>query len=394
MPADDLAARLLAGERAAVSDALNLVDDSRPDQQADARELLNQLDGRGDRALRVGITGAPGSGKSTLIDALVREIRSQDQSVGIIAVDPSSRSTGGALLGDRMRMRSSATDTGVFMRSMAARDRLGGLADATRAGAEILSVVFDWVFIETVGVGQSESEVSHLVDTLVFVAHPSAGDTLQFMKAGILELPDLFIVNKADIGPRALRTANELQAGLGLGTAREDGWLAPVLLTSARGRRWCSRIGCAHAGPSRTSGYHRSAGGAQETGAHGLRDGSSGAQLRRLRGEGRGRPRGTGATYSRFGFTCRNSARSPRPGNREAAARAARLKILRLLLWGLIASALLGLAIGTLIRIKLEAPTRYIGLLSGESALATVPFHVADLSPPVLDTRHHEEQVG
>ena len=234
MPTDDLAARLLAGERAAVSDALNLVDDSRPRQQADARELLDQLDGRGDSALRVGITGAPGSGKSTLIDALVREIRSRDQSVGIIAVDPSSRSTGGALLGDRLRMRSSATDTGVFMRSMAARDRLGGLADATRAGTEILAVVFDWVFIETVGVGQSESEVSHLVDTLVFVAHPSAGDTLQFMKAGILELPDLFIVNKADIGPRALRTANELQAGLGLGTARDDGWLAPVLLTSAR----------------------------------------------------------------------------------------------------------------------------------------------------------------
>lgn len=234
MPADDLAGRLFAGERAAVSDALNLVDDARPEQQTAARELLDRLEARGDTARRLGVTGAPGSGKSTLIDAVLRELRSRDQSVGIIAVDPSSRSSGGALLGDRLRMRSGATDPGVFVRSMAARDRLGGLADATRAGVQILSAVFDWVFVETVGVGQSESEVAYLVDTLCFVAQPAAGDTLQFMKAGILELPDLFVVNKADLGASALRTANELQAGLGMGTSREDDWTPPVLLTSAR----------------------------------------------------------------------------------------------------------------------------------------------------------------
>ena len=234
MPPDDLVGRLLAGERAAVSDALNLVDDTRPEQRAAARELLDRLEGRGDGARRLGITGAPGSGKSTLIDCVLRELRSRDHSVGIIAVDPSSRSSGGALLGDRLRMRSGAADPGVFVRSMAARDRLGGLADATRAGTQILSAVFDWVFVETVGVGQSESEVSHLVDTLVFVAQPAAGDTLQFMKAGILELPDIFVVNKADIGASALRTANELQATLGMGTGREDDWSPPVLLTSAR----------------------------------------------------------------------------------------------------------------------------------------------------------------
>jgi len=232
----DLARRLLARERSAVSEALNTLDDQRPEARERAIELLSTLELRGesDGALRVGFTGAPGAGKSTLLDACVRKLREDGTTVGIIAVDPSSQRTGGALLGDRFRMRSSARDPGVFVRSMAARDRLGGLADATHAGVEVLATVFDAVFVETVGVGQSEGDVARLVDTTVFVAQPGAGDMLQFMKAGVLELPDVFFVNKADMGPAAERTASELRAGLGLGERKSADWEPPVLLGSAR----------------------------------------------------------------------------------------------------------------------------------------------------------------
>ena len=192
---------------------------------------------RSRNARRVGITGAPGAGKSTLLNALIDALREQDQKIGVIAVDPSSQRSGGALLGDRMRLGTSAREQGVFLRSMAARNRLGGLADATWAGAAVMAAVFDWVFIETVGVGQSEGEVARIVDSLVFVAQPGAGDMLQFMKAGILELPDLFVVNKSDIGPSARRTRSELIAGLDLGTAlANQEWVPPVLLASARDR--------------------------------------------------------------------------------------------------------------------------------------------------------------
>lgn len=228
---------LAAGDRAAVSRALNLVDDRRPDKREAALELLDRVVTlpRFGRARRVGITGAPGSGKSTLLNALVGALRERGEGIGIIAVDPSSRRSGGALLGDRMRLGGSAREQGVFLRSMAARDRLGGLADATQAGTCVLSAVFDWVFVETVGVGQSECEVVQLVDTLVFVAQPGAGDILQFMKAGILEVPDIFVVNKADVGESAEQTRGELLSGLGLSDERRPGdWTPPVLLTSAR----------------------------------------------------------------------------------------------------------------------------------------------------------------
>jgi LAO/AO transport system kinase len=180
------------------------------------------------------VTGAPGAGKSTLLDSLVRALRPGGETVAIVAVDPSSQQTGGALLGDRVRVRSGAGDPGVLIRSMAARDRLGGLADSARAGVVVLAAAFDRVFVETVGVGQSEIEVSGLVDTLVCVMNPGTSDTLQFMKAGILEQPDVFAVNKADLGPSARRTAAELEAGLGLGERSDAAWTAPVLLTSAR----------------------------------------------------------------------------------------------------------------------------------------------------------------
>jgi LAO/AO transport system kinase len=184
-------------------------------------------------AARIGITGPPGAGKSTLLDALVRELRPRGATVAIVAVDPSSQRTGGALLGDRIRVRSGAGDPGVFIRSMAARDRLGGLADATRAAVVILSAAFDYVFVETVGVGQSEVEVADLVDTLIFVGHPDAGDLLQSMKAGILEMPDLFVINKADLGDSATRAAQELASGLALSRDPEAP-VRPVLAVSAR----------------------------------------------------------------------------------------------------------------------------------------------------------------
>jgi LAO/AO transport system kinase len=153
----------------------------------------------------------------------------------VIAVDPSSRRTGGALLGDRIRVRSAARDPGVFFRSMAARERLGGLAEATRAGVVVMGGAYDVVLVETVGVGQSESDVADLADTLAFVTQPGAGDLLQFMKAGVLELPDVFVVNKADQGPLAERTARELEAGLGLGERSAEAPGAPrVVLVSAR----------------------------------------------------------------------------------------------------------------------------------------------------------------
>jgi LAO/AO transport system kinase len=164
----------------------------------------------------------------------VRWHRARGETVGIVAVDPSSRETGGALLGDRIRVRSAGRDAGVFIRSMAARERLGGLSDATHAGVAILAAVFDRVFVETVGVGQSEVEVASLVDSLVYVANPGTGDVLQFMKAGVLELPDVFVVNKSDLGPAARRTAHELESTLALGEPPDRGWSAPVILASAR----------------------------------------------------------------------------------------------------------------------------------------------------------------
>ena len=236
----ELARRLRSRDRTAVAEALNLVEDERPAQREMADSLLAELEDQeanldpGATALRVGITGAPGAGKSSLIDALVRELRHSDRSVGIIAVDPSSKKSGGALLGDRLRVRSASGDPGVFMRSMATRDRLGGLSGTTRAGVEVLAAAFDVVFVETVGVGQSEAEIVNLVHTLLFIAQPGAGDSVQFMKAGLIEMPDIFVVNKADLGPAAERTQSELLGGLGLMDPKEGVWTPPALLASAR----------------------------------------------------------------------------------------------------------------------------------------------------------------
>ncbi|MAI27583.1 MAG: methylmalonyl Co-A mutase-associated GTPase MeaB [Myxococcota bacterium] len=260
MDIESLLERLLAGERAAISEALNLVDDQRSEQREWALELLDRLSAQeaATRAHVVGLTGAPGAGKSSLLNALVESLREASSRVGIIAVDPSSQRSGGALLGDRMRLSASAREAGVFLRSMAARDRLGGLADATRASTVVLCASFDWVFIETVGIGQSECEVAQLVDSLVFVAQPGAGDTLQFMKAGILELPDIFVVNKADTGAVADRTRTELGGALQLAEASATpGWKPPLLSASARDRTGIEEVQTqieAHAEATRASG--------------------------------------------------------------------------------------------------------------------------------------------
>jgi LAO/AO transport system kinase len=165
---------------------------------------------------------------------MVRELRPRGETVAIVAVDPSSQQTGGALLGDRVRVRSGSSDPGVFIRSMAARDQLGGLAESTASAVTILAAAFDRVFVETVGVGQSETEIAALVDTLVYVATPGAGDMLQFMKAGVLEFPDVFAVNKSDVGSLASRTASELSSGIGLGERTGSTEEPEVVLTSAR----------------------------------------------------------------------------------------------------------------------------------------------------------------
>ncbi len=240
-----LAERLLARERDAVAPALNLLDDRRPAARAQGEALVRRLEARGQNAPRIGLTGPPGVGKSTLADALVRRWLAREQQVGMLAVDPSSRRSGGALLGDRARVRTAAREAGVFFRSMAARDRLGGLAEGAYHALLVLSAVFDQVLVETVGIGQSESEAAELVDTLVFVAQPGAGDMLQFMKAGVLELPDLVVVNKADLGDIAARSASDLRGGLGLGKdagadagagvkGAAQGGPPPVLLVSAQ----------------------------------------------------------------------------------------------------------------------------------------------------------------
>lgn len=233
-----LAERLLKREREAVAPALNLLDDQRPKARAEGELLVRRLEAHGKGAPRIGLTGPPGVGKSTLVDALVRRLLARSEQVGILAVDPSSKRSGGALLGDRARVRTAAREAGVFFRSMAARDRLGGLAEGAYHALLVLAAVFDRVLVETVGIGQSESEAAELVDTLIFVAQPGAGDMLQFMKAGVLELPDLVVVNKADLGAIAARSASELHSGLGLGTGAEDaamqGWKPPVLLVSAQ----------------------------------------------------------------------------------------------------------------------------------------------------------------
>ncbi|HEX6674501.1 MAG TPA: methylmalonyl Co-A mutase-associated GTPase MeaB [Actinomycetes bacterium] len=220
----ELVERLRSGDGRAVARLISLVEDGTREQLREVAESLNPLSGR---AVVLGLTGSPGVGKSTLANALVAAYRSAGRTVGVLAVDPSSPFTGGALLGDRVRMQRHAGDHGVYIRSMATRGHLGGLARATPQVVRVLDAAgCEVVLVETVGVGQAEVEVAGLADTTLVVLAPGFGDAVQVAKAGILEVADLFVVNKAD-KEGADVVARDLRQMLHLGEARP--WSVPVL---------------------------------------------------------------------------------------------------------------------------------------------------------------------
>jgi LAO/AO transport system kinase len=223
---------IAAGDRRALATLISRLEQEDPEAHA----VLSRLNPRTGRAMVVGITGAPGTGKSTLTAALARILRKggagrAPQTVGIIAVDPTSPFSGGAILGDRIRMRDLAGDEGVFIRSMASRGRLGGLSYATGSAVRALdSAGFDAILVETVGVGQDEIDIARQAQTVVVVETPGLGDDIQALKAGILEIADILVVNKADL-PGADSAAGSLRAMLGLGEAGGDGWRPPIVKT-------------------------------------------------------------------------------------------------------------------------------------------------------------------
>ncbi|MFC7053529.1 ArgK/MeaB family GTPase [Hansschlegelia quercus] len=181
----------------------------------------------------LGLTGPPGVGKSTLTGGLVKAFRGRGQTVGVVAVDPSSMRSGGALLGDRARIATEPGDTGVFIRSYAARDRLGGLSDLAFGATILMRALFDRVIVETVGVGQSEADVAIVGDTVLLAVQPASGDALQFIKAGVMELPDVVVVTKSDLGAPARRARDDLESALTLTAGVEAHWSVPVALVSS-----------------------------------------------------------------------------------------------------------------------------------------------------------------
>jgi LAO/AO transport system kinase len=224
---DELVARLVDGDKRALTRILSFVENGHPE----GRRAMKALFARTGHAHIVGMTGPSGSGKSTLAGALAREYRSRGRTVGIVAVDPTSPFSRGALLGDRIRMQELTSDPGVFIRSMATRGALGGLAPATNDVVTILDAAHkDVIIVETVGAGQDEVEVADTAHTTAVISVPGAGDEVQALKAGILEIADILVVNKAD-QPRADITARQLAAFLNL--SRDEGWQVPVLQTVA-----------------------------------------------------------------------------------------------------------------------------------------------------------------
>ncbi len=213
-----LGARLRERDLSAAPGALNLLESTAAGDRAQAAALLAEVSparlGGEAPAHVIGLTGPPGAGKSTLLSALLRAWRAGGRTVAMLAVDPSSRRSGGSLLGDRARIDFDPSDPGVLIRSTAAGLRLGGLAPASRTSAQALAAAFDIVVIETVGVGQAETEVADVADTVAVVVQPGGGDVLQFLKSGIMEIPDVLVVTKADLGQLATRTRRDLAAAL------------------------------------------------------------------------------------------------------------------------------------------------------------------------------------
>ena len=229
----ELGRRLRERDRSAAPAALNLIEDRSPEGRQRAAELLAHVSpasmGGEAPAHLVGVTGPPGAGKSSLLSALVAEWRRRGRTVAVLAVDPSSKRSGGSLLGDRARIDHDPCDDGVLIRSTAAGGRLGGLAAPTREAVDALAAAFDVVVVETVGVGQSETDVEEVCDTVAVVVQPASGDTLQFLKAGIMEVPDVLVVTKADMGDAAIRAARDLEQALGALGSQET----PVLPVSS-----------------------------------------------------------------------------------------------------------------------------------------------------------------
>ena len=229
----ELGRRLREGDRSAGPAALNLIEDRSAGSREATKALLDEVSptalGGEAPAHLVGVTGPPGAGKSTLLSALVREWRDQGRTVAVLAVDPSSKRSGGSLLGDRARIDHDPGDDGILIRSTATGGRLGGLAVPTREAVQALAAAFDVVVVETVGVGQSETDVEQVCDSVAVVVQPGSGDTLQFLKAGIMEVPDVLVVTKADLGDVAMRARRDLAQALGSLGSRE----VPVVAVSS-----------------------------------------------------------------------------------------------------------------------------------------------------------------
>jgi len=224
----EIARGVLAGDRRSIARAITTIENSSPK----AQELIALIFPHTGNAHVIGLTGPPGSGKSTLIDKIIREYRQRGKTVGVIAVDPTSPFTGGAFLGDRIRMQELSTDQGVFIRSMATRNYLGGIAKATKNAAKVLDAAGkDVVIVETVGAGQSEVEIIKVAQTIVVLFAPGLGDEIQAIKAGIMEIADIFVVNKAD-RTNADKAVMDIQAMLQLNN-KEKMWQPSVLKTTA-----------------------------------------------------------------------------------------------------------------------------------------------------------------
>lgn len=219
--------KLLQGDRRSAAKLITLIENDGPAKQ----EVMSRIYPHTGRAYVIGLTGSPGAGKSSLVDEIIKQIRAENLKVGIIAVDPTSPFSGGALLGDRIRMQEHALDRGVFIRSMGTRGSLGGLARATKDVVKVLDAYgCDIIIIETVGVGQSELDIMHYADTTIVVLTPGAGDHVQTIKAGIMEIADVFVINKADLGSTG-KMIVDIEGMLDLSPLIK-GWRPPVLPTS------------------------------------------------------------------------------------------------------------------------------------------------------------------